>query len=311
VDPITVIVRRGTVVEARHRVHAVAVQDGAVVAEAGDPQLVAYLRSSAKPFQALPLVRARDDLTQEEIAIASASHSARPEQLAPVRSLLAKAQATEDDLECGPADPKAGPTKLEHNCSGKHAGMLALCHARGWDPQGYRIAGHQVQRVCAAEVYAAADVKEPEVPTAVDGCGVVTFGLPLERMALMFSRLEQVDSGAEVAAAMRAHPQLIRGPGSPDTVLMETLPGWVAKGGAEGVLCASGPNGLGVALKADDGAWRATGPALASFLGRLGHSVAPLTVTPLTNSRGERVGEVVAARNRDVKNPLPIRQRDR
>ena len=290
-DPITVVVRRGTVEEARHLVHAVAVQDGAVVAEAGEPQLVAYLRSSAKPFQALPLVRARDDLTQAEIAIASASHLARPEQLDAVRSLLAKAEATEDDLECG-----AEPTKLEHNCSGKHAGMLALCRTRGWDPEGYRIAGHPVQEACAAEVYAAAGVKASEVPTAVDGCGVVTFGLPLERMALMFSRFEEVEGGAEVAAAMRAHPQLIRGPGSPDTVLMETLPGWAAKGGAEGVLCAVGPDGLGVALKAEDGAWRATGPALAAFLGRLGHMVAPLAVTPLTNSRGERVGEVLARR---------------
>ena len=290
-EPISVIVRRGGVVEARHRVHAVAVQDGAVVAEAGDPQLVAYLRSSAKPFQALPVVRARSDLTQPEIAIASASHLARLEQLEPVRSLLAKAEATEDDLECG-----AEPTKLEHNCSGKHAGMLALCHARGWDAEGYRIAGHPVQRACAAEVFAAADVREAEVPTAVDGCGVVTFGLPLERMALMFSRLEQVDGGAEVAAAMRAHPQLIRGPDSPDTMLMETLPGWAAKGGAEGVLCACGPDRLGVALKVEDGAWRATGPALAAFLRRLGQTAAPLAVTPLTNSRGDRVGEVLAER---------------
>jgi L-asparaginase II len=296
VEPISVVVRRGGVVEARHRVHAVAVQDGAVVAEAGDPQLVAYLRSAAKPFQALPVVRARSDLTQAEIAIASASHLARPEQLEPVRSLLAKAQATEDDLECGPEDSEAGASKLEHNCSGKHAGMLALCHARGWDPDGYRIAGHPVQRACAAEIYAAADVEEAEVPTAVDGCGVVTFALPLERMALVFSRLEQVDAGAEVAAAMRSNPQLIRGPGSPDTTLMETLPGWTAKGGAEGVLCACGPEGLGVALKVEDGAWRATGPALAAFLRRLGVTAAPLAVTPLTNSRGDRVGEVLAER---------------
>jgi L-asparaginase II len=292
VDPITVVVRRGGVEEARHLVHAVAVQDGAVVAEAGDPQLVAYLRSAAKPFQALPLVRARDDLTQAEVAIVSASHLARPEQLDAVRSLLAKADATEDDLECG-----AEPTKLEHNCSGKHAGMLALCRARGWDTRGYRIAGHPVQEACAAEVYEAADVNASEVPTAVDGCGVVTFGLPLERMALMFSRLEEIEGGAEVAAAMRAHPQLIRGGGSPDTVLMEAHPGWAAKGGAEGVFCAAGPAGLGVALKVADGAWRATGPALAAFLRAVGETAAELAVTPLTNSRGERVGEVVAVGN--------------
>jgi L-asparaginase II len=110
---------------------------------------------------------------------------------------------------------------------------------------------------------------------------------------------------------MRAHPQYIRGPGSPDTVLMETLPGWVAKGGAEGVLCAAGPDGVGLALKVADGAWRATGPALAAFLEHLGQSAPALAVRPLTNSRGERVGEVVAVRNRAVKNPLPIRLRDR
>ena len=100
-DPIEVVVRRGTVVEAIHVVHAVVVRDGEVIEEAGDPGRVAYLRSSAKPFQALPLVRARDDLTTEEIAIASASHLASPEQLAAVRSLLAKAPAEEEELECG------------------------------------------------------------------------------------------------------------------------------------------------------------------------------------------------------------------
>ena len=136
-------VRRGGVEESRHRVHAVAVQDGAVVAAAGNPELVAFLRSSAKPFQALPLVQARDDLTSEEVAIASASHIASPEQLAAVRSLLAKAPATEDELECGPE-----PTRLEHNCSGKHAGMLAVCRAHGWESGGYRLDEHPVQRAC-------------------------------------------------------------------------------------------------------------------------------------------------------------------
>src|SRR5205823_8432923 len=120
-DPISVVVRRGDVVEATHLVHAVAVKDGTTIAEAGNPRLVCYLRSSAKPFQALPLARAYDDLDSRELAIASASHLALPEQLHAVRLLLARAGATEDDLECGPE-----PTRLEHNCSGKHAGMLAL-----------------------------------------------------------------------------------------------------------------------------------------------------------------------------------------
>ena len=112
VDEIRVIVRRGDVVEATHVVHAVAVRDGAVIEQAGDADRVAYLRSSAKPFQALPLVRARDDLTSEEIAIASASHLASPEQLAAVRSLLAKAPAGEDELECGPGEPTDPPAQL-------------------------------------------------------------------------------------------------------------------------------------------------------------------------------------------------------
>src|SRR5215207_9315194 len=186
--PISVVVRRGDVVEARHRVDAVAVQDGAVVAESGDAMLVAYLRSSAKPLQALPLVRARDDLTSEDVAIAAASHLADPGQLAAAASLLAKAPATEADLECGPeGDP---PSRLKHNCSGKHAGMLALCRAQDWPTAGYRLSDHPVQRTMLQEVAAAADVAAAGVPTAVDGCGVQTFALPLERMAFAFSRLE-------------------------------------------------------------------------------------------------------------------------
>jgi L-asparaginase II len=288
VEPLIVQVRRGSVDESSHAVHAVAVNDGAVVAEAGDPGRVAYLRSAAKPYQALPLVRARDDLTTEEIAIASASHLASPEQLAAVESLLAKAPATEDELECGPE-----PTPLQHNCSGKHAGMLALCRTRGWASGGYRLASHPVQHGCLAEVAAAAEVPAEEIPTAIDGCGVLTFALPLERMALMFSRLEQVDGGKRVAAAMQAHPELIRGPLAADSLLMRELEGWTAKGGAEGLLGACGPGGLGIALKVEDGSMRAMRPALAELLRRLGFESGELGIEPLENSRGEVVGEVV------------------
>ena len=290
-EPLRIVVRRGDVVEATHLVHAVAVRDGAVVEQAGESERVAYLRSSAKPLQALPLVRARDDLSAEEIAIASASHLASPEQLAAVRSLLAKAPATEDELECG-----AEPTPLQHNCSGKHAGMLALCRARGWESGGYRLATHPVQHACLAEVASASDVPADEIPTAVDGCGVLTFALPLERMALTFSRLEQLDGGARVAAAMRAHPELIRGPMAADSLLMRELEGWTAKGGAEGLLCAVSPEGLGVALKVDDGNMRAMRPALAEFLRRLGLETGELGVEPVENSRGELVGDVVTER---------------
>jgi L-asparaginase II len=289
--PIEVAVTRGTVEEARHRVHAVVVRRGEVVLSAGDVSRTAFLRSAAKPVQALPLVRARPDLGDAEIAIACASHLASPEQLAAVRSLLAAAPAGEDELETGPE-----PTPLEHNCSGKHAGFLALCRARGWPSGGYRLAEHPCQRAMLAEVAAAAGVAPDRVRTAVDGCGVVTFALPLVTAARMFGGLPERDGAARALAAMRAHPELIRGPLAADSILMLRLPGWTAKGGAEGLLCACGPDGLGLALKVEDGDTRAVAPALAETLRRLGwEPPEELAVTPVLSSRGEHVGEIRAA----------------
>jgi L-asparaginase II len=279
------------VIEAVHRVHAVAVRDGAVVAEEGDPGLVAFMRSSSKPLQAIPLARARADADDRDLAIASASHLADDAQLAAVRALLAKAPATEEELECGPEGNP--PSRLKHNCSGKHAGMLALCRAKGWRSEGYRLEGHRVQRAMLAVHADAAEVAEDEIPTGIDGCGGVTFALPLERMANAFARLDELDGGERVAAAMRAHPDLIRGPAATDTKLMTALGGWIAKGGAEGLLCAAG-DGIGVALKAEDGNGRALGPAAAAFFRRLELDLGDLAVLPLENSRGERVGELRA-----------------
>jgi L-asparaginase II len=289
VKAIVVEVTRGGVVEARHRVHAVAVSGGKIVESCGAPDLVTYFRSSAKPLQALPVTRAWPELDDAEIAIACASHLHRPDQLDPVRSLLAKAQATEDDLECG-----FEPTRLEHNCSGKHAAMLALCLRMGWPAEGYRLAEHPCQVAMLAEVAAAAEAELSSIPIAVDGCGVPTFALTLERMAHAFSRLERLDGGQRVADAMRAHPDLIRGPGQADTELMRLGQGWVAKGGAEGLLCAVSRDGLGVALKVEDGSTRAVRSGLAAFLARLGHDVGDLGVVPVANSRGEVVGELRA-----------------
>ena len=287
VEPILVEVTRGDAVEARHLVHAVAVSDGSVVESNGDPRLVTFFRSSAKPFQALPLVRARPDLGVDEVAIACASHLHRPDQLEPVRSLLAKAGATEDDLECGPE-----PTRIEHNCSGKHAGMLLLCRERGWPSGGYRLASHPCQQAMREEVAAAADVAPESLPAAVDGCGVVTFALALERVAGAFAKIEALGGGSRVADAMRARPELIRGPSAPDTELMRLGDGWVAKGGAEGLLCA-GRDGLGVALKSADGAQRPLAAALALFLGLLGFDTGADDVR-VENSRGEVVGAIRA-----------------
>jgi len=284
-------VRRGGLTEAVHRVHAVAVHDGAVIAKAGDSRLLAFLRSSSKPLQAIPVARVRADLDDRDLAIASASHLADEAQLAAVRALLAKAPASEDELECGPEGEP--PSRLKHNCSGKHAGMLALCRARGWRSEGYRLEGHRVQREMLTIHAEASEVAEDEIRTAIDGCGVLTFGLPLERMAHAFVRLPDLEGGDRVIAGMRAHPDLIRGPTASDTRLMKALPGWMAKGGAEGLLCAAG-GGIGVALKAEDGNGRALGPAAAAFFRQLDLDLSDLAVVPLENSRGELVGEITS-----------------
>jgi L-asparaginase len=264
VDAIVVEVVRNGVVEARHTVHAVAVRDGAVVHEAGDATLTCFMRSSSKPIQALPLVRARADLSSRDIAIACASHRATEDQIAAVEALLRKAPATEADLENGLQEGRPR-RKLFHNCSGKHAGMLALCRAHDWPTHGYR-----------------------------DGCGVVTFALPLERMAHAYSRFAALPEAHRITTAMREHPDLVGGPDGVDEQLMRAAAGeaWFAKGGAEGLLCAGTAEGLGIALKTEDGATRPLGPALAHFLELLGTSLPNLREITLKNSRNEPVGEV-------------------
>ena len=290
VDAIVVEVRRNGTVEARHRVHAVAVRDGDVVAAAGDPNLVCFMRSSSKPIQALPLARARADLGDADLAIACASHRATDDQVGAARALLAKAPAAEDDLELGLQEGRP-PHKIFHNCSGKHSGMLALCRAHDWPTAGYRLADHPVQRAAAA-AHVEATETEPRA-TATDGCGVVTFAYPLDRMAHAFARLPTLDAAERIARAMRARPDLVGGPDGADLHLMQLAPGWFAKGGAEGLLCAGNDDGrLGIALKCEDGSSRPLEPALAAFLAPLGIDLSAIAVTPLRNSRGEAVGEV-------------------
>jgi L-asparaginase II len=290
VEPISVAARRGEVVESVHRVHAVAVRDGEVVAAAGDPRLVTFMRSAAKPLQAVPLARERDDLEQRHLAIASASHFADEAQLDAVRSLLALAPATEDDLECGPFQG----SRLKHNCSGKHAGMLALCRAKGWPTEGYRLAEHPCQQAMLEVIVEATGLPAAEIGTAVDGCGVVTFAFGLDAMARAFAALEQLPAGPSVAEAMRAYPELIRGHGADDTALMQSHPGWTAKGGAEALLCAVSPDGLAVALKVEDGNGRALRPALGVFLDRLGIAADPFGPVVTRNSRDDVVGRLEA-----------------
>ncbi len=292
-EPLSVAVCRGHIIESVHHVHAVAVQDGSVVAEAGNTSLLTSLRSSAKPFQALPLARSLPMLEDRDVAIACASHRAEPDQIEAVWGLLEKTGGTPAELECGVQEGRP-PEPLYHNCSGKHAAMLAVCRAEGWPTKGYRLPEHPLQQLLMRVMAEAGGVEAGELATATDGCGVVCFALPLERVALAFARLEQLEGGDRIVAAMRAHPRLIGGEDSTDTLLMEALDGWIAKGGAEGLMCAAG-DGLGVAVKIADGNGRALRPALSRFIGSLGFALPDFEEIPLRNSHEEVVGEIAPA----------------
>ncbi len=307
-NPVLIEVTRGPLVESWHRGSlAVAGPSGALALALGDVASPVYPRSAIKALQALPLLETgaadRFGYGAAEIALACGSHAGTERHASLAASMLKRAGLSPSALHCGAHAPlgasaanaliAAGeaPTQLHNNCSGKHAGMLALCRANGWPTQGYRLPDHPVQRAALAAHAEAAEVGEDELPTGVDGCGVVTFALPLERMAHAFARFEQLDGAARVAAGMREHPDLIRGPRAADTRLMRALPGWIAKGGAEGLLCAAG-HGVGVALKCEDGNSRALGPAAAAFFARLDLDLDELSVLPLENSRKERIGEI-------------------
>src|SRR5215208_420333 len=240
-DALTVIVRRGDVVEAVHRVHVVSRDD-----VYGDAALVCLLRSAAKPIQAIPLVEAYDDLDDDELAIACASHQAEPAQLDAVRKLLSRAGATADDLEHG-TQPGRPEGKLGHNCSGKHAGMLAACRANGWPFEGYRLPRHPLQR----RIHELVGGVEYET----DGCGVPTFAMTLSDAGMLFARVPQ-----RVRDAMRARPELVGGRDADDTDLMRGSGGWYAKRGAEGLFCAADDEGRTLALKVEDGSTRAVRP---------------------------------------------------
>jgi L-asparaginase II len=289
-DALRVAVRRGAILESVHEVHAVAVRDGEVVAAAGDPALVASLRSAAKPLQALPLARAYPELGDAELAIAAASHFGTELHVDAVRRLLRATGGEESELDCGVQEGRPREP-IYDNCSGKHAGMLASCRAHGWPVESYRRPEHPLQQLLLAEVAAAAELPAADVRTGIDGCGVVAFGLPLERVAYAFSRLEGLDGGARVAAAMRAHPILVGGEGATDTTLMQAQPGTVAKGGAEGLLCVSG-GGLGLALKVADGNSRALRPAFAAFAAELGLPMPAFEEVSLPNRHGEPAATV-------------------
>jgi L-asparaginase II len=289
----TVDVMRGALRESRHRIHVAVVDSGGRLrAEAGDSTLVAYFRSGAKPFQALPLVRDgavdRFGISLEELALCCGSHSGEPRHLEVAAAILSKISLDSEALVCGPHPPRheqtrrdlaeAGlePVRLHNNCSGKHAGMVALARSHGWDTDGYNRPEHPVQGRILAELSRWVGVPFEAIGLATDGCGAVCFALQLHQMAYGYARLAQAARRGDrdatyIVGAMTSYPEMVAGEGRICTDLMEQTAGRLfAKAGAEGLYCVGVPGAeLGVVLKIEDGASRAVAPAILAVLRQL------------------------------------------
>ncbi|MCA9516757.1 MAG: asparaginase, partial [Myxococcales bacterium] len=323
-----VVAYRGEHVETEHRVSVAVVRpDGALYAWAGDPTATTPLRSAAKPAQALALfesgARERFAISDEELALACASHQGSPRHVALAAGLLARLGLSEDALACGAHQPLDEPsliararsgeplrTQLFNNCSGKHAGMLASALALGAPTDGYLDPRHPLQ-VAIRGIHQA--LIGPPRGLTIDGCSAPCWVFELRQLARLYALLAAPDAAPPELApglraardAMRAHPDLVGGDGVLDTVLMRAVPGLVCKRGADGVYAvgilddagAAGP--LGVAVKAHDGSADARTAATLAVLGKLlGPDVAArldaLGLLTRTNWRGTVVGHWVA-----------------
>jgi len=321
-NPVLVEVTRAKLVESVHR-GAVAVcdADGKVQLSIGDIAQPIYPRSSLKPVQAIPLVESGAaeafGIRDEEIALACASHSGEPMHTTRVARWLKKIGCTEDDLACGTHpvrfEPVAEamirarekPTRIHNNCSGNHTGFLTVAKHQGVPTKGYEKIEHPVQRAVVEVLKDLAGMSgEPE--WGVDGCVAPNFVVPLAKLARAMARFADTKGLAEkraraskrILSAMIAHPELVAGTGRACTALMQEAGGKAAvKTGAEGIYVAILPTqGLGIALKIDDGATRASEAAIAQMLINLGAVSAggeatKLARAPVRNTRGEAVGE--------------------
>ncbi|MEO8139383.1 MAG: asparaginase [Gemmatimonadota bacterium] len=324
IGPLRVESTRGDFVESVHQLSvAVVDSEGRLVARTGDPELTTFWRSAAKPFQAMPVVAdgAADQFgfTPRELALSCASHSSEPVHLEVAEGMLKKVGLTERALACGthpPLSPAVAEQVLRQgivmtpkwsNCSGKHAGMLALARTHGWPIEGYEREGHPLQQRILTEVVRWTDCPAESMRFGVDGCTVVCFGLPLRGMARAYARFGRSEEPAAVRLreAMAAFPELIAGQGRLETDLGHATRGAViAKVGADGIYCAALPHpGLGIALKVHDGDMRSSAPALLAVLRELGAryalgfelaALSPEVMRhaelPTLNTRGARTG---------------------
>lgn len=324
----TVDAWRGGVVESQHRVHvAIAHAEQGLTKSAGNPAHHSFVRSAIKMFQVLPFVEAGGadhfSLTPEELALCTASHGGEPLHTAAARAMLAKARLTEGALACGPHPPMhaataeamkaagVSPTRIHNNCSGKHAGMLLYATQQQWVTNGYHRASHPVQQRILSTVASWMGIEAGEIEQAIDGCGLPTFAMPLDAVAEGCARFAAAAADGQAAparifSAMVSHPEYVAGTDRLDTALMRATHGRLfAKVGAEGFYCAGIPAmRLGVAIKVEDGAWRAVEPALlavlraidaigAGELEALGRYAQPA----ILNTRNETVGAIRARVN--------------
>lgn len=330
-------VRRGAITESRHRGHVAAVEpDGNVVASLGAPHNVTFLRSSAKPFQALPLLvtgaAERFAFTDEEIALACGSHNGEPIHTKIVASMLEKMKLDPEALKCGIHEPYSVeaaavlrahnqvPNVLHNNCSGKHAGMLAVALHLGAPIENYETAENPVQIAIAQAVSQFTDVAVEDLAVGIDGCAAPIFGVSVWAMALAYARLvappesfdkRTRDACERIVRVMTAYPELIGGTSERlDTEIMRAGGGRVvSKVGAEGVYtagilpCKTWPNGLGLALKIEDGDDKRARPTVViESLRQLGvlhdeslEAVSRYAFFPVQNRRGDVVGEITAS----------------
>jgi L-asparaginase II len=327
--PVLVEVWRGAMVESRHRgIYAVVDVDGRVVESGGDVERAVYARSAIKPLQAIALVEtgaaAAFSVSDEEIALACASHAGEPRHIEVVSAWQARVGLSVDDLECGGHPPTYPPaahalirsgapiTALHNNCSGKHTGMLTTCRHCREPTRGYIAIEHPAQQRIARVLSEMTGRDLFAAPRGIDGCGLPQLGIPVWALALAFARFGAPDTLApaqaaacrRIAGAMVAHPFMVAGTGRFCTTVLELAHGKVVlKTGAEGVYVAAIPaKGLGIALKIEDGAGRASEVALAALIDRHAGldeqqraSLAALLHPSVRNVAGREVGEVAPA----------------
>ena len=293
-NPVLVEVLRGGRVESRHcGALAIVDADGATVSAIGDVTVPIYPRSAVKALQALPLIESgaadRYGLGDEELALACASHSGEPDHVAGVERMLAKAGLDASALCCGTHWPLSqaavaavartgGPSALHNNCSGKHAGFLCVACAMAVDHTGYWRPDHPAQRNVRAVLEDCTGAALTDDRRAVDGCSVPTWAIPLENLARGFARFgtgrglatERARAAARLRAACAHKPWHVAGSGRFCTAIMQLFGARVfVKTGAEGVYCGALPQqGLGIAIKCDDGAGRAAQAIMAAMIAR-------------------------------------------